>query len=247
MAVGLLAGAQSSEGVPPPTGRPLFDGKSLAGWEGGGCWTVEDGAITGTIADGTKLSANEFLWWAGGELGDFELQLDVRVVGHAGANSGVQFRSERLPDGSARGYQADIDAGAEWFGRMYDEHGRGLLVERGRRLAIAPDGRRWEDEFATIDAVRSAIRPGEWNRYVIRATASHMAVWINGVAAAVLDDADAKESDFAGRLALQLHSGPGSVKIQFRDIRLTDLGRTAAWPRSVSQARDRRGATRSPS
>jgi putative membrane-bound dehydrogenase-like protein len=105
-------------------------------------------------------------------------------------------------------------------------------VERGARLAIAPDGRTWSDVFAPPDSIRAVVRAEDWNRYRIRATASHVTVWINDTLAAVLDDRDAKQAEFAGRLALQLHSGPGPVKLRFRDIRLTDLGATTLSARS---------------
>jgi len=178
--------------------RQIFDGTTLEGWEGTAAhWRVEDAAITGEIPAGETLARNEFLWWKG-TAGDFDLELEFRITGGPKANSGVQFRSERLPDGHAKGYQADLDDGTLWAGRIYDEHGRGLLVERGTRLAIAPDGRKWADVFAAPDAVKAAVRPGDWNRYRIRCTAAHTTVWLNDELAAVLDDRDAKQAEFTG-------------------------------------------------
>jgi hypothetical protein len=227
----LLAAARAGMAADP---KPIFDGKSLAGWSGAtdrpkgeqARWRVEEGAITGEIAAGQTLGHNEFLWWDG-SVGDFDLALEYRIEGDPSANSGIQFRSERLPDGHAKGYQADLDDGKTWLGRIYDEHGRGLLLERGERKAIAPDGRTWVDTFAAPDAIVGVLKKNDWNRYRIRATGGHVTVWVNDTLAAVLDDRDAKQAEFAGRLALQLHSGPGPVKLQFRDIRLTDLGATA--------------------
>ncbi len=242
----IAAGAWLSAAVPAAESRPIFDGVSLSGWEGdASCWRVEDGAITAQIPAGETLAGNRFLWWEG-EVADFELDLDYRISGVPSANSGIQFRSRRLPDGHAAGYQADLDDGATWLGRIYDEHGRGLLVERGTRLAIAPDGRTWAEAFADPAAVRGVVRPGAWNRYRIRATAAHVTLWINDTLAAVLDDRDAARAAFSGRLALQLHSGVGPVKLQFRDLRLTDLGATrpvagppaAAPPAGVTPGRD---------
>jgi putative membrane-bound dehydrogenase-like protein len=236
----LLAAAHAGLAAEP---RPIFDGQSLAGWSGATAsvkgeeirWRVEEGAITGEIPAGQKLDHNEFLWWDG-TVGDFDLALEYRIEGGPSANSGIQFRSTRLPDGHAQGYQADLDDGTTWLGRIYDEHGRGLLVERGERKAIAPDGRTWSDIFAPADAIRAVVRPGDWNRYRIRATAAHVTVWINDTLAAVLDDRDAEHAEFSGRLALQLHSGPGPVTFQFRNIRLTDLGTTAPGPESAAAA-----------
>ena len=131
-----------------PQTIPLFDGKTLAHWSGNPeCWRVEDGAITGEIADGRSLNRNEWIFWDG-EAHDFDLSVEFRITGGPKANSGIQYRCQRLPDGGAAGYQADLDDGAVWLGRIYDEHGRALLAERGTRVSIAPDGRRWIDVFA---------------------------------------------------------------------------------------------------
>ena len=120
--------------------QSLFDGETLNGWEGNEeHWRVEDGAIVGEIPDGERLQKNEFLYWEG-EAGDFELTLEFRLTGGPAANSGIQYRSERLADGHAKGHQADLDNGAVWLGRIYDEHGRALLLERGTRVSIGPDG-----------------------------------------------------------------------------------------------------------
>ena len=76
---------------------------------------------------------------------DFRLSLDVKLVGNRG-NSGIQFRSEALPDGEMRGYQADVGAG--WWGKLYEENGRGLLVDKSG------------EQF---------VKAGEWNHYEISA------------------------------------------------------------------------------
>lgn len=53
----------------------LFDGKTLAGWVGQDMsfWSVEDGAITGTISPQHKPPMNQYLVWQGGLVEDFEL------------------------------------------------------------------------------------------------------------------------------------------------------------------------------
>ena len=212
----------------PPAPQPIFDGKTLAGWSGGTTeWRVEDGAITGEIVAGTKLAKNEFLYWQG-EVADFELTAEFRLTGPAAANSGIQFRSERLPDGSAKGYQADIDLGARSFGNIHEERGRSVLAPRGTRLAVAPDGRRWTEKFGEVDDYKTLLRSAPaWNSYRIVAQASHIEVWLNGTRVSVLDDHQTGVARHAGLLALQLHSGDGPMKIQFRNLLLTQRGRTA--------------------
>ncbi len=218
--------------LPAAEPQPLFDGRTLTGWEGNTTlWRVEEGAITGEITAGSTLAKNEFLYWQGGEVADFELTAEFRLSGPPGSNSGIQFRSERLPDGAAKGYQADIDLGERYLGNIHDEKGRSILAPRGSRLAIAPDGRRWTEKFGESDDYKNLSRPAPaWNTYRIVAYASHAEVWLNGTRISALDDHDVKLARFSGLLALQLHSGPGPMKIQFRNLQLTQLGRTELPP-----------------
>lgn len=214
--------------------QDLFDGKTLTHWSGNPeHWRIEDGAITGEIPEGQSLKRNEWIFW-GGEVHDFDLQLEFRITGGPSANSGIQYRCQQGPNGSASGYQADLDDGKVWLGRIYDEHGRGLLVERGARISVAPDGRRWADVFAEPKAFANLLKKGEWNRYRITATASHVEVRVNDVLCSVLDDHEARAAEFSGKIAFQLHGGPGPAKVQFRNIRLTHLGKTEMPERPIA-------------
>ncbi len=79
---------------------PLFNGKDLSGWDGEpGLWAVEDGVIVGTSEVG-KPKTNSFLIW-NGKVKDFEVRATIKVVGDN--NSGVQYRSRRLPSSSRAG------------------------------------------------------------------------------------------------------------------------------------------------
>jgi hypothetical protein len=188
----------------------IFDGKTLDHWSGKAeHWRVEDGAITGEIPADKPLKGNEWIFWDG-EVHDFDLTVEFRITGGPSANSGIQFRCQQSPDGHASGYQADLDQGAVWLGRIYDEHGRALLVERGSRVSIAPDGRRWADVFAEPKSLASIIMAGDWNTYRITATASHVEVRVNDVLMSVLDDHEAKAAEWSGKIAFQLHSGAGT-------------------------------------
>jgi putative membrane-bound dehydrogenase-like protein len=205
----------------------IFDGKTLTHWSGKAeHWRVEDGAITGEIPADKPLKGNEWIFWDG-EVHDFDLTVEFRITGGPSANSGIQYRCQQSPDGHASGYQADLDQGAVWLGRIYDEHGRALLVERGSRVSIAPDGRRWTDVFAEPKSLTSVIKAGDWNTYRITATASHVEVRVNDVLMSVLDDHEAKAAEWSGKIAFQLHSGPGPAKVQFRNVQLMHLGKTA--------------------
>lgn len=204
----------------------IFDGKTLNHWSGSPeRWRVEDGAITGEIGPGQTLKNNEWIFWDG-EVHDFDLSTEFRIIGGPSANSGIQFRCQQDTNSRASGYQADLDQGAVWLGRIYDEHGRALLVERGSRVSIAPDGRRWADVFTEPKSLASVIKPDGWNTYRITAKASHVEVRVNDVLMSVLDDHEAQAAEWSGKIAFQLHSGPGPAKVQFRNIQLTHFGKT---------------------
>lgn len=174
------------------TGPMLFNGKDLTGWVGDpDLWSVEDGEIVGKT-DG--LDHNEFLK---SELvaGDFRLTLDVKLTPNS-ENSGIQFRSEALPDGEVKGYQADMGAG--WWGKLYEELGRGLL---------------WDESG------EEHITPGEWNTYEIVARGTRIETSLNGKKCVDLED---PEGARRGIFALQLHSG-GPMEVRFRNIALEPI------------------------
>jgi putative membrane-bound dehydrogenase-like protein len=203
--------------------QSLFDGRSFSGWEAGDPhWRVEEGAIVGEIPAREELRQNLFLFWEGA-VEDFELRLEFRVSGHPSANSGVQFRSRKLEGGGAEGYQADIDDGAVWLGRIYDEHGRALLAERGAMVDIGEGGGRRATVFRPPAAYPELLRRGEWNEYAVRAVGPRLETFLNGELAALVIDHQRGEQDLSGRLALQLHSGPGPARIEFRALRLRRL------------------------
>jgi putative membrane-bound dehydrogenase-like protein len=222
---GLLGFTLAAHAESPPPAS-LFDGRTLNDWTGNTkYWRVQDGAIVGEIPDGQKLERNEWIWWKG-QVGDFDFSVEFRITGGPSANSGIQYRSRRKPDGEAAGYQADLDGGKVWLGRIYEESGRALMAERGTRVSVAPDGRRWSETFAEPASLASVIHPNEWNTYRIVARASHVETWINGVLFSQLDDHQADKAAFTGQLAFQLHAGPGPAKIEFRNVLLTPFGET---------------------
>lgn len=110
--------------------RQIFNGTSLDGWDGDSTfWRVENGAIVGESTAEKPVTENTFLIWSGGEPADFDLKLEFRI---SSTNSGIQYRSERLPEGGAekvgkwvlKGYQADIDFNNQYTGMLYEERGR---------------------------------------------------------------------------------------------------------------------------
>ena len=203
--------------------RDLFDGASLDGWEGStDYWRVENGTIIGEIPEGEQLKQNHWLIWKDGDVADFELRLKFRLSGNPKANSGIQFRCQATDINTVSGYQADLDQGAMWLGRIYDEHGRKLLVERGTRVSIDEKGERQTETFAAKDPFAVLFRENEWNDYRIIASGDSVSVEINGTLFSELIDRQSNECDPSGQLALQLHSGLQTL-VEFKEIKLRQL------------------------
>lgn len=181
---------------------PLFDGKTLQGWEGNEkMFRVEDGAIVaGTLKE--KIPRNEFLCTEK-KYGDFELRMQVKLVGE-GANAGIQFRTKRIsnPPNEVSGYQADMGDG--WWGALYDESRRNKVLT----------GPKKED----MDKI---VKKEDWNEYVIRAEGPHIQLWVNGTKTVDYKEEDDK-IDRTGVIAVQIHSGPPS-EASYKEIRIKEL------------------------
>lgn len=182
----------------------LFDGKSLAGWEGDTkkVWRIEEGAITGGSMEGNPQ--NEFLS-AKKPFKNFILTLEYKLVGTEGfVNGGVQFRSKRLaqPPNEMSGYQADIGAGHS--GWLYDESRRRVTLAQSRP-----------------GLVESIEKPGEWNRYEIRAEGDRIRLFLNG--ALTVDYTEREQGiDKDGLIALQIH-GKNKAVVSYRNIKIETL------------------------
>jgi len=187
----------------PPLGVSLFDGKTFAGWEGNLDWfRIEDGAI---VAGNLQKAAprNEFLCTPK-TYRDFELRLKVKLLGDLSqANAGIQIRSRRIPNhNEVCGYQADM--GQQYWGCLYDE-------SRRNKILAQPDAQ----------ALQKALKPGEWNQYVIRCEGRHIRLWLNGVQ--TVDYTEPDESiEQAGVIGLQIHGGP-PAEAWYKDVQIVEI------------------------
>jgi putative membrane-bound dehydrogenase-like protein len=167
----------------------LFNGKDLTGWDGDAkLWRVERSEIVGRSPG---IKHNSFLR-SQMIAEDFRLMMKVKLVPNK-ENSGVQFRSEALPGGDVRGPQADVGEG--WWGKLYEEHGRGILSKKGGE---------------------EHVRRDDWNEYVIEAVGSKVRTWLNGKLCVDIDDPKLSRR---GLFALQIHSG-GPMEVRFKDVKL---------------------------
>jgi putative membrane-bound dehydrogenase-like protein len=218
---------------PEPGFKSIFNGKDLTGWSGEpGRWSVEDGAITGTVLPGNELKKNSFLVWQGGEIDNFELRMKVRwpkwEQSKGMRNSGIQIRSVVLPavhPWSVGGYQYDLSPGGELDGLFYEERSqRGLGVAKGDRVVIQPDGERWRLEQFADEAMLKSLRKAEteWSDCGIVAMGNHITFSMNGTKVMELTDHDERYRRMSGIIALQIHVG-GAMKVQFKDVWLKEL------------------------
>jgi hypothetical protein len=220
----LLVAGTGAAGAQDDGFRPIFDGKSLDGWDGNPkFWRVEDGAITGQTTKENPTKGNTFIIWRGGTVDDFDLKLQFRLVG---GNSGIQYRSWEEPDKWGKwvvgGYQADMDAGNTFTGANYGERYRGLLANRGQKTVIGAKGQpKVVGQVGDPKELASVIKKEDWNDYEIIAKGNHIVQKINGRVMCELTDEDSAARP-SGIVALQLHAGP-PMKVQFRNILLKRL------------------------
>ena len=218
MLIGLPLTAQEAEF------KPIFDGKSLSGWEGDDqLWRVENGAIVGQTTEENQIDSNRFLIWNQGEVDDFILKASFRVSGSPKANSGIQFRSQATEAGGLKGYQADIDRSGQYTGIIYSEQtGRGILCQRGERVAIRSKSDKDVETVNNAADLLTAIEMDGWNEMEIQARGNHFTVKINGQLMSDLIDEEADQFRKKGLLGFQLHVGP-PMKIEFKDVLLKRL------------------------
>ncbi|HEY1110685.1 MAG TPA: DUF1080 domain-containing protein [Opitutaceae bacterium] len=218
--------------------KPIFNGKDLSGWEGNSqFWSVRDGAITGQTKDEKDLPRNTFLVWKDGQPANFDLRLKFKLTGEnekKQANSGVQYRSKLMDPATfvVGGYQADIDGG-KYIGMLYEEQGRGILMQPGQKIRLSP-GTEKDKKGKTKPKIETVATPtsaadlaaaykfGEWNELRIVAKGNHIQHFVNGKLTADVTDDDSANAAKSGVLALQLHRGP-PMTIQFKDVQLKTL------------------------
>lgn len=227
----------------PPTAAPpapegmevLFNGTDLTGWDGDPrLWTVRDGVIHGETTAENVANGNTFLVWQGGEVGDFELRLSFRC--NATNNSGIQYRSKRITDQTAknkwvvRGYQHEIrneHTLPNVSGFIYDEGGgaggRQRICQAGEQAVWEPEsGKKVTGTLIGQDEFTKLMKIDDWNEVVIRAEGNRIRHFLNGRLILDFTDADPAKALHEGVLALQLHAGK-PMWAEYRDIRLKRL------------------------
>jgi len=193
--------------------QKLFNGKNLDGWKvlnGTAEFKVEKDMIVGS----SKVNTPNTFLATEKQYDNFILEYEVKVEG--GLNSGVQIRSNSLPDyrnGVVHGYQVEIDPSKRaWTGGIYDESRRGWLYN----LECNP-------------AAKKAYKNDEWNKFRVEAIGNNIRVWVNGIPTADLID----EMTPKGFIALQVHSvgddkSREGLKVYFKNIKIKTDGLAGA-------------------
>ncbi len=174
----------------------LFNGKDFAGWYGDPkVWRIKEGYISGMAE---KQGYNTFLIF-NHPFSDFVLEAKFILVAKKG-NSGIQIRSKVHDPAKwiVGGYQPDIGEG--WFGSLYEERGRGVLVKAPKEVG-------------------QTVKGDDWNQIVITAQGPKIKMDLNGATTFDYEEKDEKKGAKEGIIALQYHA-PGAFEIRFKDIRI---------------------------
>ena len=182
-----LASAKDSEF------KPLFDGKTLAGWTAlpGGKWEVVDGAILGTSP---KSERRHGILLSNKEFSDFVVKAKFRV--HQG-DSGFYFRAKRVKSGvSVHGFQVEVDTSQQTGG----------LYETG--------GRAWVNKPSAEVVKKRGYEKGQWTDLELSAIGRQVVVKSNGVTSSELKNDRGRTK---GHFGLQLHGGQ-EMRVEYKDI-----------------------------
>jgi len=201
--------------------KELFNGEDLSHWRGDSrVWSVHNGAIKGETTNEVVIEQNTFLIYDS-PVSDFELTFQYKIIG---GNSGVQYRSKVLDEEKfiVGGYQADIEAGIQYSGILYEEKGRGILALRGEKVVVSEDGKKTVEKFISTEEIQSVIKKEDWNYYRVVVKGSHLQHYINDQLTMDITDNETVKSSRSGVLALQVHAGP-AMQVFYKDLNLKEL------------------------
>jgi len=225
-----VAGHRSSDELKQQGFRPLFDGKTLAGWDvkpwHEGRWVAREGAIDYDGGGPRKRGQDPSLWTTG-HLGDFVLYVEWRlpakpemkpqpIVLYNGDflmeedNPRKRVTRPRLDAGDSgilmRGVlkcQANIWSQALGSGEINGYRTDRSMPQEVRRACIP---------------IKNADRPfGEWNAFEITLKGESMTVVLNGEK--VIDSAHLPDLPERGPIGLQHHGD----SVQFRNVWIKEL------------------------
>jgi hypothetical protein len=219
----------------------LFDGVSLAGWDGNPkFWRVEGGAIVGESTP-TNPSGNTYIVYRGVQAHDFTLKFEIKIDGNGG--SGIQYRSRSgIP--WRRTVAANVLANAgplnlTWMltgpqadfwaptnndtGQIYSENSPiGSMASPGQVVEGAGfASRRLMATFSDLAQLSKSVKLNDWNEYAVIARGGTLIHIINGqLMAVVVDDDPDSSNNWSGQFGIEIES---TTKVSVRNIWLKKL------------------------
>ncbi|QEL13557.1 3-keto-disaccharide hydrolase [Limnoglobus roseus] len=172
-------------------------------------WTIKDGTIVGETKEDPKY--NTFLV-SKKMYSDFEMTCKIELRDAIG-NSGIQIRSKLTDEKLFKVAGPQVDVGKGYWGSLYGE-GVGGMMEASKK----------ED-------IEKAVKEKEWNEYHIVAKGTHITIKVNGTTMVDKDfpklpgkekDKDAPKD---GIIAFQCHAGYPKMRVEFKDIKFTNLAK----------------------
>ena len=223
LAAGLARPARGQEAPPPPAPAPLidmleqsdgwealFDGQSLAGWEGDvDGYAARDGVLICTERGGSLYTSRTY--------SDFALAFRFKLT--PGANNGLGIRSPREGNPAYAGMELQIldDAAPQYASlQPYQYHGSVYGIAPARRGSLKP--------------------AGEWNTQYVICVGPFVRVLLNGE---IITDVDLRAlTPIDGSEHPGMHRADGHLVIfghqahvEFADLRIRDFAADAG-PRS---------------
>lgn len=215
---------------------PLFDGKTLDGWEGAkDVFRVENGCIVGgSLERGLKES---YYLCTTEEYSDFELTLAVKLIHkNLTGNSGISFRAKRRPGSNMlASYQADIGyihpGVVAYFSDYYAPADTitpfslwgGLLDEGRAESSRYPHPETFPVAVLKLperELIHKIVKPYDWNQIQIRALGKEIEIKINGVT--TIRYTETTNAPTKGSIGLQAHEGD-PYEVHFKDISIRRL------------------------
>lgn len=188
---------------------PLFDGKTLNGWEGAtNGYVASDGVLKCLKQGGGKLITSK-------EYSDFEMEFEFKLT--PGANNGLGIRCKPAGDAAYDGMEIQIlDDTSPQYAKLHDYQYHGSI-------------------YGVAAAKRGHLKPvGEWNHERVSAVGGKIKVELNGT---VITEADLDkiEKTMDGKNHPGLHWPSGRIgflghgaELEFRNIRIREVTKTSS-------------------
>jgi len=214
---------------------PLFDGKSLKGWDGNPkFWRVEGGAIVGESTPANP-SGNSYIVYRDLVAKDFTLKFEIKIEGDGG--SGIQYRSKTgLPwlanipakvtanvgpinlEWMMTGPQADFWPSEVYTGQFYSENTpMRILAWRGQVVeGFGAASKRLMGTIADRRALGALVHMNDWNQYTVIARGGTFLHILNGqLMAVMIDDDPASSNNQPGMFGIEIEA---TTKVSVRNI-----------------------------